>query len=179
MILTMKLRDEAMLMLDKRGSVLDTARRVSTLMQENNIKGAIIGGVAVVLHGHIRTTKDVDVLIQQALSSFQSVLESAGADFNRRKREFILDSIPIHLVDQKMIQPLRQRTIVIEEVTTVSLADLINMKLRSGISNIARAQDIADVIGLIKSKNLTGAFAAKIEKSLRAEFRKLIKAVNQ
>src|SRR5439155_26150806 len=52
----MNLRHEAMLMLDKRGAVLATAVKVSRVMRERGIDGAVIGGVAVVLHGHIRTT---------------------------------------------------------------------------------------------------------------------------
>jgi hypothetical protein len=32
----------------------------------------------------------------------------------------------------------------------VTLADLINVKLRSGSTNLLQAQDLADVIGLIR-----------------------------
>src|SRR5207253_874843 len=65
--ITMDLRHEALLMLDKRGAVLETARTISRIMRQHHVPGAIIGGVAVVLHGHVRTTKDVDVLVQQPL----------------------------------------------------------------------------------------------------------------
>jgi hypothetical protein len=44
---------------------------------------------------------------------------------------------------------------------------------------MTRAIDIADVIGLIRANKLTGQFAAKLQKSLRAEFRKLVKAVQR
>ena len=56
------LRDEALLLLDKRGTVLDIAREVSHLMHEVGIPGLVIGGIVVVLHGHVRTTRDVDIL---------------------------------------------------------------------------------------------------------------------
>src|SRR6184192_3328155 len=59
----MDVRHEALLMLDKRGAILDTAREVSRVLKQHKVRGAIIGGVAVVLHGHIRTTKDVDVYV--------------------------------------------------------------------------------------------------------------------
>jgi len=173
----MTLRDEALLMLDKRGAVLETARRISTLMRDHSIGGAIIGGVAVVLHGHIRTTRDVDVWVDAPLAGFQKVLESNGASFDPKKKEFILDAIPVHLVDENMVQPPPRERVTIDKVTTVGMPDLVNMKLRSGLKNIARAQDLADVIGLIRCHNLRGDFAAKIEKSLRPEFRKLVKAV--
>ena len=55
----MDLRHEAMLMLDNRGAVLETARTISRIMREHGVPGAIIGGVAVVLHGHVRGLKPV------------------------------------------------------------------------------------------------------------------------
>jgi hypothetical protein len=67
----------------------------------------------------------------------------------------------------------------IEQVLTVSLPDLINLKLRSGLKHVTRAQDLADVIGLIRAHHLRGDFAGKLEKSLRPEFRKLVKAVQK
>ena len=60
---------------------------------------------------------------------------------------------------------------------TVSLADLISMKLRSGTRSVLRAKDLGDVIGLIRHHRLTGDFAAQIDPSLRAEFRRLLDAV--
>jgi hypothetical protein len=59
----MALRDEALLMLDRRGAVLDIARQVSQLMRTAGIPGVVIGGVAVVLHGHVRTTRDIDIFL--------------------------------------------------------------------------------------------------------------------
>lgn len=147
------------------------------ILRENDVPGAVIGGVAVVLHGYVRTTKDVDVFVQQPLRTFKPILESAGAKFDRANRQFLLDDVPVHLVDEEMIQPPPKQTVLIEEIETVSLPDLINMKLRSGTKNLARAQDIADVVGLIRERKLTNTFAARIDKSLRAEFRKLVAAV--
>jgi hypothetical protein len=72
------LRHEAMLMLDKRGAVIETAKVIPRLLRDNQIPGAIIGGVAVVLHGHIRTTRGVDELIQQPLKSIRPIMEREG-----------------------------------------------------------------------------------------------------
>lgn len=158
---------------------MDTARRVSALLRDHHIRGAVIGGVAVVLHGHVRTTRDVDVFVADPLVSFKPILESAGASFNPTRKEFILDSVPVHLVDQKMVLPAPKHFVVIEDVATIDLADLISLKLRSGTKNVTRAQDIADVIGLIRCHTLTSTFSSKIEKSLRPEFRKLVAAVKR
>jgi hypothetical protein len=62
---------------------------------------------------------------------------------------------------------------------TVSLADLIEMKLASVSRNLLRAQDMADVIGLIRHNRLGGDFARYLDKSLRPIYRKLVKAIRQ
>jgi hypothetical protein len=55
------IREEALLILRGRGAILDTAREVSAVLRAQGIEGGVIGGVAVVLHGHVPTTVDVDV----------------------------------------------------------------------------------------------------------------------
>jgi hypothetical protein len=170
------LREEALLLLEGRGGVLEAARKLSRLMREGQVDAAVIGGVAVVLHGHVRTTRDVDLLLRQPLDSIRALLESGGAVYRSEQRECILDGVPVHLVDEALAQPPPQEKIEIEAVTTVSLPDLINLKLRSGLADLARAQDLADVIGLIRHHRLRGTFAARIDRSLRADFRRLSKA---
>lgn len=53
------------------------------------------------------------------------------------------------------------------------------MKLRSGLESVVRAQDIADVIARIRVHKLIATFAAKLDRSLRPEFRKLVTAVRR
>lgn len=166
-------------MLDKRGAVMEAARRISSLLRARHITGAVIGGVAVVLHGHVRTTRDVDVFVAGSTSEFRPILEAEGASFNASRKEFLVDEIPVHLVGPEMALPTPTHFVDIEDVATVSLADLINLKLHSGTRNVTRAQDIADVIGLIRFHSLNASFASKIQKSLRPEFRKLVAAVKK
>jgi hypothetical protein len=52
------LRDEALSLLDRRGLILELARAISRLMRREGIPGAVIGGIAVVLHGHVRATSE-------------------------------------------------------------------------------------------------------------------------
>lgn len=54
-------REAALLTLTGSGPLLDVARDVSRILRERDLDSAIIGGVAVVMHGHVRTTLDVDV----------------------------------------------------------------------------------------------------------------------
>ncbi|CAN5655876.1 hypothetical protein BH09PLA1_BH09PLA1_17340 [soil metagenome] len=165
-------------MLETRGEVLETARRVSAILRRAKIDGAVIGGIAVFLHGYARTTQAVDVFISGALKPASDAMKRAGLEYRANHREFRCGQVPVQLVDDKIVQPVPVERVQIDEVTTVSLADLINMKLRSGSSNVLRSQDIADVIGLIRANKLTGVFTSKLDKRFRAEFRKLTKAVH-
>jgi hypothetical protein len=173
------LRDEALLILHKRGSVLDTAREVSRLMRAAGIPGVVIGGVAVVLHGHVRTTKDVDIFISPPLEPLADLLTANGFSFDRRDRVFVKRGVPVHLVLPDQVGEPPQQRIEIEGVTTVTLADLITIKLRSGSTNLLRAQDLADVIGLLRHHQLTGDFARRLDKTLRPTFRKLVRLIQR
>jgi hypothetical protein len=51
------------------------------------------------------------------------------------------------------------------------------MKLRSGSSDPLRAQDLADVIGLIRRHRLDVGFARSVGKDLRPVFRKLARLI--
>jgi hypothetical protein len=146
----MDIRHEALLMLERRCAIFETAREISRILKRRRLRGAIIGGVSVALHGHLRTTDNVDVYLAE------------GSDLGRW-------DVPVRII--RTIDPLPERLVRILEITTISLADLISIKLSSGLNNILRSQDIADVIGLIRHHRLTGAFAPKIDKRFRADSR--------
>lgn len=169
------LRDEALKLLDGRGAILDAAREISAASREAGVEGAVVGGVAVVLHGHARTT--VDVYSPAPADRLIGVLESLGFSLDRARREFVREDLVIQIVrlDQVSISPGRR--IEIDGMTTVSLADLIAMKLRSGLAKMTRTQDLADVIGLIRRRDLKGAFASQIPEDLGPEFLKLVRAM--
>jgi hypothetical protein len=173
------LRDEALLMLQGKGTILDVARRVSRLLDASEVQGAVIDGVAVVLHGHVRTTSDVDVFVLEPLDTFADQLRAAGFSFDPKQREFSHSGIPVHLVSPQQASIVPTELINIDEVRTVSLSDLINMKLHTGTRNVLRAQDLADAIGLIRHHQLGGEFAGHIDKPVRNEFRRLARAVRK
>ena len=173
------LLDEALLILDKRGAVLDLAREVSRLMRNAGLPGVVIGGIAVVLHGHLRTTKDVDIFVNPPLKPLADLLTKNGFSFDRAERAFVKHGVPVHIVSPEQVGSVPKERVEIEGVTTVTLPDLIAMKLRSGSSNLLRAQDLADVIGLIRHHRLTGEFARHLDKTLRAPFRKLVRLIQR
>lgn len=171
------LRDEALKLLDGRGAILDAAREISAALRSAGVEGAIVGGIAVVLHGHVRTTVDVDVYSPEAPGRLVALLESLGFALDPARREFTRGDLVVHIVRPEQVGTPPRRVVEIDGVTTVSLVDLVAMKLRSGLANLTRAQDLADVIGLIRKLGLNGGFASRLPADLRPEFRKLVRAI--
>ena len=173
------LRDEALLILEGRGAILDVARDVSQVLRDADLDGAVIGGVAVVLHGYVRTTADVDVFVSGSLVELAASLKAAGFSYSRTRREFRKQTVPVHLVTTGQVRTPPRSYVEIDGIRTVSLPDLIAMKLSLGTRDPLRAIDLADVIGLIRCRRLTPAFAAKLPSSLRLDFRKLARAITK
>lgn len=55
--------------------VLDDARRVSATLTRLRVPHALVGGLAVGLHGHPRATKDVDFLVGEEAFTSADVLK--------------------------------------------------------------------------------------------------------
>jgi hypothetical protein len=169
---------DTILTMQGRGSVLQTAREVTELFRSEGIKAAVIGGVAVALHGCIRSTVNVDVFIHDPDRAAEALIQH-GFTHDPEQRQYVKDGVPVRLVTrlQASIEPMEMMEI--DGIRTVSLADLINLKLRSGARNLLRARDLADVIDLIRLRELTLGFASRIDPSLREEFRKVIEAIDR
>lgn len=168
---------EALMTLHGTGPVLETAREISTILRRQDIDGGIIGGIAVGLHGHVRATVDVDVFVASDTDRLADLLEANGFEFDEKDTQFVKRGVVVHLVTINEVGRAPKRYRDIDGIRTISLADLINMKLRSGCSNVLRAQDLADVISLIRRHKLGGDYVPRIDKDLRAEYRKLVRAI--
>lgn len=171
------LRDEALLLLEGKGAILRAAREVSEVVRQSDSPAAVIGGVAVVLHGYVRTTSDVDVFVGGDVKPFAARLRAHGMNFDSRRREFLCHGVPVHIVTEDEVGEAPVERVEIDGILTVSLPDLINMKLRSGLSGLSRTKDLADVVELTRARRLPATFASKLHRSLRADFRKIVKAV--
>ncbi|MFT3684905.1 MAG: hypothetical protein QM783_08260 [Phycisphaerales bacterium] len=141
----------------------------------------VIGGVAVILHGGGRTTADVDILSED-LWTTHIQLEDAGILWDSKRREHVTDGIPVRLVPIEMVgsaeEGLRKAS-TIKGVKVVSLADLVRIKLASGLANAARAKDLAHVVDLVQRVPLDKSFASKLPQHLRAPFKKLVDTIRQ
>ncbi len=59
------LPDEALLPLEGRRAILSTAREVTKVLAASGFDWVVVGGVATVLHGHIRSTSNVNVFLAE------------------------------------------------------------------------------------------------------------------
>jgi hypothetical protein len=56
-------------------TVMSVAKKVSAFLNKHNVPHAVAGGMAVSVHGHLRMTKDVDILVP---SSAMNVIKQLG-----------------------------------------------------------------------------------------------------
>ncbi|MEM6393748.1 MAG: hypothetical protein AAF797_13315 [Planctomycetota bacterium] len=161
-----------MLMGDSR--MLDVAREVSDAIKAANLEGGIVGGIAVFLHGYERTTTDIDVYVtdRQALAG---ELADRGFVWSENDKQFEKNEVPVQVLESEDNLPfLPTRFSEIDGLRTITLGDLITMKLSTGTKFVHRAQDLADVVRLIQAVPLDKSFVGRVAKPYRDEFKKLI-----
>ncbi|UCG31332.1 MAG: hypothetical protein JSV53_05495 [candidate division WOR-3 bacterium] len=148
-------------------------------MEEQKVDYAVIGGVAVVLYGYVRFTKDIDFLMdfsKDNVKRFSLVLEKLGfrpgvpidvmdmADSSKRQewmREknakvitFYNPEVPLLQIDVLLTRNLAdlkktRRKINDFEISVVDYNDLLKMKQET-----ARPTDLIDIEKLEQLKNL-------------------------
>ncbi len=175
-----------LLMLDDRGPVWETARATARALRGVRVPFCIVGGLAVYEHGYRRSTEDVDVLIEaKEQSPVRRAMNAAGLTWNTSRREFVgPGDTAVHVLfageriassDVRIRKPSPENVSVIDGLPVIRLAPLIEMKLAVGLSVIRRThRDLSDVVELIARNRLTKAFASKLHRSLRREFRRLV-----
>lgn len=170
-------------------SLWDVTERIHGLLARKRIDHAIVGGVAVCLHGYRRNTVDLDLLIHsEDAAEFRSTLEAEGFQWIPADREF---RSPSGVAVQCVISGEREgpgqeatfpnpseskHVITIEGLPVLSLAQLIQAKLACGLGDMRRThKDFADVVELIAIHRLDGSFTRLLHKSVRKEFRQLVR----
>jgi len=166
----------------------DAAVECHRTLDAANLPHAIVGGVAVCLHGYRRNTVDLDLLICRTdQSKVRSALENSGYTWDAKRAEFRAPSgVPVQFIlsgekagkDAEVLLPEPNSpgvTVEIEGLSVLHLARLIETKLACGLGSPRRThRDLADVVELIAIHQLDGSFARHLHKSLRQAFRKLV-----
>ena len=166
---------EALYMLEGKGEILETARRVTQVMRDAGVEGGVVGGVAVFLHGYERSTLDVDVYVEDS-AALKQALEDAGFYWSDEKREFYYADgvVPVQVLTDVVVIP-PQGYSEIDGIRVIRLADLLTMKIDSGTREYKRTKDIADVIELIQRIGLDGRMTAKLHPSVRDEYKTILR----
>jgi hypothetical protein len=170
-----------------------TTHRAHELLADGHVPHAIAGGVAVCLHGYRRNTVDLDLLVRKEdAQAIRAALEAGGIQWIAAQKEFRAESgVPIQFVmagdregpgqEAKFPDPAEPTTVTpIEGLPVLSLAHLIQAKIACGLGSPRRThKDLADVVELIAIHRLDGAFAGFLHKSIRKEFRALVRRVRE
>ncbi len=145
--------------------------RLTQALQKHRVPFAVVGGYAVALHGAVRGTVDIDVIIRfrkkdfllleqamKALGLFPRLPVTAEEVFQFREEyiaqrnliawSFVNPERPIEIVDVLLTEDLKDNKVVQKRIGNLKLPvlgieDLIKMKRQAG-----RPQDIEDVRAL-------------------------------
>ncbi|MFL6212703.1 MAG: nucleotidyltransferase family protein [Blastocatellia bacterium] len=178
------------------GPVHNTLRRLARRLAEERIDYAIIGGMALALHGFVRPTQDVDLLMtREGLERFSESLVGRGyvAAFPGARKHF-RDSetgVPVEIITTgeypgdghpKAVAFPDPATVSVDkgDYSVVSLESLIELKLTSGLSaEHRRLRDLADVQQLIETLDLPRELAERLHPSIRDEYLHLWQLAHQ
>ncbi len=173
----------------------DTLRRLIAELEAHGIEYNLIGAVALNQHGYRRFTEDMVLLLSpEGLETFERELVGRGyrPAFQGATRKFreTTQNVPIEIIlsgeypgdgkpkSVRFHEP-GAHYVVIDGVKTVELAKLIELKLASGMSGLARLKDLADVQELIRVRQLDARLAEQLDASVRDKYLELYDAVEQ
>lgn len=167
-----------------------TLREIARRLSEDKIDYAIIGGMALALHGFIRPTEDVDLLMTpEGLDKFHRELVGRGyvplfpgarKHFRDAETGIKVEVIttgeypgdgkpkPVAFPDPKNV------SVDLAGYSVVSIESLIELKLASGLTAEHRKlRDLADVQQLIEVLNLPSDLSRLLDASVSDEYLRL------
>lgn len=172
------------------GPVHQTLRNVARRLSDAHIDYAVIGGMALALHGFVRPTQDVDLLLSpEGLEKFRAELVGLGyvPAFQGARKHFrdTETGVKVEIItsgeypgDGKpkpvVFPDPASKSETIGEHRVIKLSTLIELKLASGLSAEHRQlRDLADVQQLIETLDLPENLAEEIDASVRHEYGRL------
>ncbi len=167
-----------------------TLRSLAKRLDEEGLPYAILGGMALNIHGFVRETVDVDVLLsRESLDRFRERLVGRGyaPAFSGAKKSFedVETRVRIDILESgafpgdgrpKEISFPDPSLVGIDRggLRVVPLETLLELKLASGLSaEHRRLIDLGDVQRTIEALKLPEALAGDLHPSVRDEYRRL------
>ncbi|HWX41805.1 MAG TPA: hypothetical protein VN345_11700 [Blastocatellia bacterium] len=176
------------------GPVHKTMRTLARRFPEAGVDYAIVGAMALVMHGYRRETVDVDVLMsREGRDLFVENLVGRGYVplFPGAKKQFrdTETGVEIDIITEGeypgdgkpkpvSFPPPIDAAIEMDGIRIITLEKLVELKLASGMSAPHRLRDLADVQELIKVRGLGADFAESLDNSVRTKYLELWDSVN-
>lgn len=176
----------------EQSDVQKTLRRIARRLDELGVDYAVAGGMALFKHGFRRFTEDIDILVaREALKVIHNQLEGLGyvppftgsknlrdTDSGVRIEFLVAGEFPGDGKPKPVAFPDPAEVgIEIDGVRYLILPALVELKLASGMTNVGRLKDLADVIELIKARNLPAEFADELNPYVRDKYLELWRGI--
>jgi hypothetical protein len=141
--------------------VRDQLLRVCALLNEHGARYLIGGGHACILHGHVRTTEDVDILVEDSIENFQRVIAGLSALEDHAAAELtpqdIAENVVVKIADEVEVDVSRQAwqvryadAIATAEAITIEgvRVPFLSLEMLIKSKTTYREQDRADLVRL-------------------------------
>lgn len=176
---------EGSLFFEGRGKVQESFKRITKRLEELNIPYAVVGGMALLLHGYRRFTEDVNILVtREGLEQIHQSLDGLGyvRPFEKSKNlrdsetgvkiEFLVTgTYPGDGKPKEIAFPDPSTSAeTLDGVRVICLPQLVSLKIASGMTGQGRTKDIGDVEALIKLMNLPESFSAELHPVVQSKF---------
>ena len=190
--LTWALREGGMFF-QSESEVQKSLRRITARLTDLGVDYAVVGGMALFIHGLRRFTEDVDILVTpQGLRQAHESLEGTGyrPPFANSKNlrdtengvriEFLVTGEYPGDGKPKPVAFPEPRLAAIERegIRLLDLPVLIELKLASGMTGAGRLKDLADVQELIKLLALSQTYGEQLAPYVQAQFDELWRSVH-
>ena len=90
----------------------DPLLRVCALLNAHGVKYFIVGGYACILHGHVRATEDVDVLVEDSPDNFQRTIDALSELEDHAAAELtpqdFVENVVVKIADEVEVDVSRQ-----------------------------------------------------------------------
>jgi hypothetical protein len=164
------------------------AEEIARHLEDAGIDYAIAGALSLGVHGFVRATEDVDIIVtREGLEAFKERWLGRGYVNLREGGKPVRDTTHNVRIDFLLAgdypgdgkpKPVRvpepkTASVVGERYRVVSLPTLIQLKLASGMTAPHRMQDLTDVMRLIHTANLPREFAEQLDPYVRDKFAEL------
>ena len=175
------------------GILNQTLLRLVKDLKDHDINYIVIGGLALNSYCYRHFTEDINlILTSEGLEKFRNELIGKGyrSAFEGATKEFrtMRENVTVKIITNEEFpgdgrpKPVsfpnpNENEVQIDGIKTVSLEQLIELKLASGMTAPHRLKDLADVQELIKIKHLTVEYAEKLNPFVREKYLELQKAV--